>query len=474
MKLASYLATTRSTSFIVLAIVLFLQGCVSTPKNKSISNTDNTSGYHFTAEGRKTQGDHIVALSFSGGGTRAAALSYGVLQELRDTQVDSIGERIRLLDEVDTISSVSGGSFTAAYYGLFGDDIFKNYEREFLNQSVQGILIRKLLNPFYWVRGLFNGFNRTEMAIEYYDTNIFRGKTFADIPLDKRPYIEINATDLSTGGRFSFTQGMFNAICSDIDNLSVARAVTASSAVPIAFPSVVLKNYAGTCNNEHSSFVQSMKAKKTLSEEEQALVDRYASMQDVKTNPYLHLVDGGISDNLGLRAMMDRVDALGGIVKNYERLTHPPKNILIILVNAAVSPKKIFSQSSGKPSIGATIGALSSTQIALFNADTIDQVKEKIKEHKLELEKNNHPVNFYFAELNFKSFSSPSAKNFFNNLPTSLELDKDQVDLLILTGRKLLRENKQYQEFLKANNGKLTVAEKEITCNRLLDVLCIW
>jgi NTE family protein len=253
---------------------------------------------------------------------------------------------------------------------------------------------------------------------------------------------------------------MFNAICSDIDNLSVARAVTASSAVPIAFPSVVLKNYAGTCNNEQSSFVQSIKAKQTLSAEEQALADRYASVQDVTINPYLHLVDGGISDNLGLRAVMDRVDALGGIVKNYERFTHPPKDILIILVNAAVSPKKAFTQSSGKPSISETIRALSSTQISLYNADTIDQVKEKIKEYKLELEKNNHSVNFYFAELNFKSFSSPSDINFFNDLPTSLELDEDEVDLLILTGRKLLRENKMYQEFLKANNGKLTVAEK--------------
>ena len=266
MKLASCLASTKLTNFTVLVIVLFLQGCVSAPKNKSISDIGNTSGYHFASEERKSQGEHIVALSFSGGGTRAAALSYGVLQELRDTQIDSMDARIRLLDEVDTISSVSGGSFTAAYYGLFGDDIFKNYESEFLNQSIEGILIRKLLNPFYWGRGLFSGFNRTEMAVEYYDTNIFRGKTFADIPLDKRPFIEINATDLSTGGPFSFTQGMFNAICSDVDNLSVARAVTASSAVPIAFPSVVLKNYAGTCNNEQSSFVQSIKDKQTLSE----------------------------------------------------------------------------------------------------------------------------------------------------------------------------------------------------------------
>jgi NTE family protein len=191
-------------------------------------------------------------------------------------------------------------------------------------------------------------------------------------------------------------------------------------------------------------------------------------MQDVTNNPYLHLVDGGISDNLDLRAIIDRVDALGGFVKNYELSARPPKNVLLILVNAAVTPKKSFSLSPGKPSISETIEALSSTQITLFNADTIDHVKDKIEEFKSELVKNNHSVNFYFAELNFKSFSLPSAKDFFNNLPTSLELDKDQVDLIILTGRKLLRNNKQYQYFLKANNGEFSVDDKNLSCNRLL------
>src|SRR5690606_13446019 len=93
----------------------------------------------------------MLILSFSGGGTRAAALSYGVLKELRDTPVpSSTGKPARLLDEIDMISSVSGGSFTAAYYGLYGDDIFKSYERRFLKQSIQGTLIRKLFNPVYW------------------------------------------------------------------------------------------------------------------------------------------------------------------------------------------------------------------------------------------------------------------------------------------------------------------------------------
>ncbi len=465
----------NSSPLILLIAILLLQGCASIylPPNKSIISTDTQKGYHLLSKERKPQGDHAIALSFSGGGTRAAALSYGVLQELRDTQIDSMGTRTRILDEVDTISSVSGGSFTAAYYGLFGDEIFKDYERKFLNQSVQGTLIRKMLNPFYWARSMFSAFNRTEMAIEYYDHNIFEGKTFADIPIGKRPFIGINATDLSTGARFSFTQDTFDAICSDLNRLSVARAVTASSAVPIAFPSVVLKNYGGTCNSDRANYVQRLRSKKELFAEEQAILDRYNMAQDTSVNPYLHLVDGGISDNLGLRAILDRVIAMGGIVNRYDSFVHPPKDILVLLVNAAVAPKKSFSQSPIKPSISETVDALSSTQIALYNEETIIRVKEKIKEYEITLAEFGHPVRFYFVELNFKSFTSPSIKDFFNNLPTSLELSKGQVNALILGGRKLLRENPEYQQFLKANNGVLSITEKENRCNRLLNPLCL-
>ena len=48
---------------------------------------------------------------------------------------------MRLLDEVDTISGVSGGSFPAAYFGLYGDRIFEDFEERFLYRNVQGALL---------------------------------------------------------------------------------------------------------------------------------------------------------------------------------------------------------------------------------------------------------------------------------------------------------------------------------------------
>lgn len=99
-------------------IFLLLSACTSygTIVNEKIKATPATNySIHKTITSHRSN-DVTVVLAFSGGGTRAAALAYGVLEALRDTRITLDGESQRLLDEVDLISSVSGGSFTAAYF----------------------------------------------------------------------------------------------------------------------------------------------------------------------------------------------------------------------------------------------------------------------------------------------------------------------------------------------------------------------
>ncbi|NDE55858.1 MAG: patatin-like phospholipase family protein, partial [Gammaproteobacteria bacterium] len=299
--------------WVLMLSLLGLQGCASLykPQNESITKIDNHQGYRLSNRNNGNYGEHLIFLAFSGGGTRAAALSYGLLKELKNTNISSGGQTVRLLDEVDSISSVSGGSFTAAYYGLFGERLFSDYESVFLRQSIQGTLIRNLFSPVYWWNAAFDGLDRTEMAIDYYDRQIFEGKTFRDINLNQGPYIEINATDLAAGQRFSFIQASFDLICSDLDDFSVARAVTASSAVPVAFPTVVLKNYSGKCDTSQSNLVRYLKTSDPNDLRFKILRARLDSYLNAKERPYIHLVDGGIADNLGLRALADRIETQG-------------------------------------------------------------------------------------------------------------------------------------------------------------------
>ena len=234
----------------IVAACLAATGCAHFPESQPLAAW--SPGRPLLAMGeQKSSRDIVVFLAFSGGGTRAAALAYGVLEELRDTVVEIGGEQRRLLDEVDLISGVSGGSFTAAYYGLFGDRIFEDFAERFLRRNVQGDLLRSVfLNPVNWFRLGSARFSRSDLVAEYYDKNIFDGKTIVDFGAVPGPAILINATDLIRGARFSFIHEQFDPICNDLLTYPVARAVAASSAVPGLLTPIRLRSYAGSCGYE--------------------------------------------------------------------------------------------------------------------------------------------------------------------------------------------------------------------------------
>jgi NTE family protein len=172
-------------------------------------------------------GDVFVILTFSGGGTRAASLAYGTLEALRDVTLPIGGRPRRLLDEVDIINAVSGGSIVAAYYGLHRDRIFQDFESRFLRRDVESEIKKELASNL--LRLASPRFGRGDLLAEYFDREIFDRKTFADLARGSlRPFVVINAADLSTGARFPFTQGQFDLLCSDLSPVPVGRAVAAS------------------------------------------------------------------------------------------------------------------------------------------------------------------------------------------------------------------------------------------------------
>src|ERR1700730_11455472 len=134
---------------LVAGLLLLLGGCATRPINPPITHTDTATGYRFVVRQQHFEDkENLVVLAFSGGGTRAAAFSYGVLEFLRRTEVvGPKGNRGRLLDEVDVITGVSGGSFTALAYGLYGDKLFAEYEQGFLERNVQGEIISRVVSP---------------------------------------------------------------------------------------------------------------------------------------------------------------------------------------------------------------------------------------------------------------------------------------------------------------------------------------
>jgi NTE family protein len=448
-----------SKCLFVSAAFLAISACSTTsvPVNQPFTVADEQSGYRrLNATRPENVGETLLLLSFSGGGTRAAALSYGVMQELRDTLITIEDQESRVLDTVDSISSVSGGSFTAAYYGLFRDQLFEDYEDTFLRRDVQQSLINKLLSPVHWARSTFTGYDRTDMAVDYYDKNIFHGATFDDLGKQGPPFIGINATDLALGMRFTFSQERFDLICSDLGSFPVARAVAASSAVPGVFPTIVLKNHADQCDLSETRGWQLLEnASKTAEWESQESATRdLMSYRDGETRQYIHLVDGGISDNLGLRPIIDRLYNMNDY--QIELLKEKaPRDIVIILVNAEVTRERGIEQSAKNPSLSKTVSTLTNTQMIRYNQETLDRLKDGIEVFERRASNAGIQTNIYFSEVGFDIVHRTEISRFLNSVPTSLNLDDDNVDKMIAAGRLLLRHEPSFQRFKTSNKARL-------------------
>jgi NTE family protein len=445
-------------------IAVVATGCAHFAANQPLKQVDPQSGYRPRYMGVPGNSENLLLyLTFSGGGTRAAAFSYGVLEELRKTEVVIAGQRRRLLDEVDGISGVSGGSFTAGYYGLFGDRIFEDFESKFLKKNIQGALLLGVLNPLNWPK-LFSGiFGRSDLSAEYYNKHIFEGKTFGDIASRKGPMIVINATDMSYGTRIGFTQDAFDLICSDVSQFPVARAAAASSAVPMVLTPITLRNYAGSCGFKvHERFEEPLKSS-SVSERQFYLTNNLSVYLDSEKKPYIHLVDGGVADNLGLRAILDRVMLRGSVWKSIQGTpAEKVKKVVLLVVNAATEPDKKWDKIEKIPPFGAMSSAYSSIAIERYNEETLALLKESVKawENEIRTERckggvvSSEPgscgdINFYVVEVKFDALTDGTERLYFKRLPTSFKLSAEEVDKLRDVAHRILVESEEFQRLLR-------------------------
>src|SRR5262249_4986114 len=135
--------------WLVLGLLIAQVGCSTAPMNTALTELApasdvellSTSAYReATIAPNDTAGDLLILLASSGGGKRSAAFSYGVLRGLRDFHISVGGRERRLIDELDTIAGVSGGSFPAAYYGLHRDGLFTDFEKDFLKRDIDAYI----------------------------------------------------------------------------------------------------------------------------------------------------------------------------------------------------------------------------------------------------------------------------------------------------------------------------------------------
>ena len=438
---------------VVAFAVLPLAGCVGyRAANTALEQYDPAHGYRPTDRRQhRDSGKIIILLAFSGGGTRAAAFAYGVLEGLRETQIAVDGIEVSLLEEVDSISGVSGGSFPAAYYGLFGDRIFEDFEARFLKKNVQRALLFRALRPWNLLRLFTPWLSRSDLASGYYNDKIFDGATYADLARAKGPLIRINATDLSSGDRFTFSQTTFDIICSDSDVFPISTAVAASSAVPMLLSPITLKNHAGSCGYDPPEWAKEAIENRHTDPRRNRSAESFLKLSDAERKKYIHLVDGGISDNLALRPAIEFVSAVGGIEKARQIVgVEMPDHLVVIAVNAETDPDPKIDLTAASPSFASLMSSVSGSQIRRYNFETLLLVGDMVRGWGRDLSTDDHPVTSHMVYVGFDKVEDPEERQYLKWLPTSFFLKDLEVDRLREAGRRLLLDSPDFQELLQA------------------------
>lgn len=449
----------------ILVACTALVGCatiynvpVNLPANGSVVEKLNV-GFENPSDADETQ----VGLAFSGGGTRAAAFSFGVLEEM--SRIPVRGASTPLVDRVGFISGVSGGSVIAAYYGLRTRDALTDFRERFLLRNVEESF-NTTVSLGTLGRALGGGVNDQTGFTRWLDANLFNGATFGNLVGGKRPMVWINASDIYNRTPFIFSTTAFTAICSDLSAYPLSNAVAASAAVPIAFAPVVVQAFPGTCNDPLPRWVARSREHRNTS----PMLSAYAKAINRYREgavPYIKLLDGGLVDNYGLsgltveressetpygpltpaqavklrRLMFLVVDAKTGLSGDWINTVEGPNGLE--LVKAAID-------TTMDASVGASYTAFDRTmtdwQSALIRWRCGLSAAERTR---LGVRPgwNCRDLKFFIGRISFGQLEPERAAQ-LEAVPTRFQLPAAQVEEVIAAGRDALRASPVVRNFL--------------------------
>lgn len=383
---------------LVLFLLVFGFGSIlpgfTTPINEKLE-TDNPSCNQekFDWDG---SGELVVVVSFAGGGKRAAAFAYGALLGLEKLQLSlPDGRNSNLLREVDFVHGVSGGATAGAYFVLTKDSPDKFHKfTEFLYEDTELQLIARSMYPWNWFQ------SSASIQASYFSSSLYEEKRFSALP--NWPRLTISATDLSRARQFIFSRTQFACIGSDLNRYPIGHAVAASAAFPLVFGTLPLYNF------------------------------DYEEQSDYETSrthgQYLHLSDGGLTDNLAIGTIMGLLN-FGHLVGDENNSTRKRAKALIwIRVDGSSHAVPEFEHSfvtrAIYPRMHRALDAVFEEQVRQLTGTVDELMARKLKLLNVDLAVFN--VSFQAADSKFRER--------LLLIPTRWTLNNDQVDMLIKAG----------------------------------------
>ena len=403
----------------------------------------------------------LVAVTLSGGGARASAFGFGVLSALQEARYHWNGIDTTLLNATDVVSGVSGGSIIAAYFAAYGIDGLPGFEQAFLRQNFQNSLISQALRPGNLIDLTSPWLGRSHLLARRLD-DLYGGQTFGDVERRPRhPQLFISATDMSLGAGFEFTWDQFALICSDLSTVPLSFAVAASSAVPLLLSPMTLKNYADHCQgrNYDALALQAPDAGSGFRARLYRAHER--TYLDVKRKPYIHLVDGGLADNLGVQRLLDRTLGSNGLHNAFTEVNVPPgsiRKLVLITVNSERDPSQNIDQTDTVPGMGQVVdtllfgtGARATEETQEYLRDTIDQWRKALADRTPGLSEAFAPgAQIHVVQVNLRDAPDDIARNALLQVPTAFSISDADVSALIEAGASVLHHSADFKALMRS------------------------
>lgn len=441
-----------------IAFAALATACVSAPDTTPINHVLSAPPAPPAEIELGVEGD-AIALALSGGGARAASFSLGVLLQLRDMKG---ADGRSLIDKVALITSVSGGSTIAAYFGLHGAAGLDGFRPAMLDKDWQSELHTTFMSPENWQRLMQGGVNGPDKLANWLDGEVYAGAQIRDFT--NHPRVIINAADLYNGTPFAFAAPYFDAICSDLGSVRIADAVAASMSVPVAFRPIVVKLPGSDCPAPMPEWVDRVKRDRAAPTLLRETVRAFEAYRDPTRMKYLHLTDGGVADNFGLSSLVTIRRAAGKPYGPYSaRDAVKIKRMVFLLVNAERYADGGWAMKPEGPDAVQLVDAMVSASINAPKRAASDAFGSVLAEWQRDLiawrcaltpeEARSlgagegwkcNDVQFRFDTVSFVDLPSDQYER-LGAAATAVSLPKDIVDDLIAGGRRTILTNELVQ-----------------------------
>lgn len=453
-----------------LAALALLGGCAATnsPINAPLDADRNAPIVDVTSDALDAD-SVFIGLAFSGGGMRASAFAHGMLEAL-----GSVGRTPKnphgLLEHVHLVTGVSGGSVTAAHFGLRGPEGVRGYRERYLVKNAEKYMANTVFNPLTIARGLSGGANGRKTFARFLDETLFGGATFGDLARRSDILTWINAADVANKTSFLFSPETFDALCSDLSRLPLSEAVAASAAFPLVFSPIVLEAHTEKCTYNEPDWLTSARFNPEATAALRAhgrVLESYADPEKVK---YVKLLDGGITDNFGTVALsVARAKAQNQYGPLSAKQAVRLNRLMFLVANAGVESEVGWTKKKAGPGglalamsiVNSSMGSATRTAYDTMRL-TLDRWHEDVIDYRCSLSRGEvkrlrgslsgwdcQDVKLFVGEVSFEGLD-PAMRARLNEIPTRLKLKTEEVDLAIEAGRLSTRQNPEFNGLIRS------------------------